>query len=337
MTTLHTHYDNLKVPRDASPAAIHAAYQLMQRRFGPEQHPGDAQLARKMAIISASYAVLSNPHQRALHDLWVAQNDADANEDTVPPSPPSIPSLWLHSEAPQQDHPTQPPQQQQQQQLQPQRERQPLAPPPRHTLPRVAAHSALSHLQRNWSLYALGAVVACLALVTAVPKSFLADDGNSSAAPGPLRGFPVPVLFAARYTRPATAPNGQPWPASAGHIDGYPQLNTGGALGITLDNSQNDADMFVKLVSLDGTPVQPVRHVYLPAFGRFTVEQLTAGRYDIRYRNLSTGALVRSLPVSVQPAAPAPDGTEPGPPSIALRKEASDNMPGQRLVEREFF
>ncbi len=325
MTTLHTHYDNLKVARDASPAAIHAAYQVMQRRFGPERHPGDAQAAHKMAIISASYAVLSNPHQRALHDLWVAQNDTYADEDTVPPR--SIPSMWLHSEAPQQDHPVQPP-----------RHHPQLAPAQRPPLPRAPAASALSHLQRNWSLYALGAVVACLALVTAAPKPFQSDD--NSAAPGPLRGFAVPVLFAARYTRPATAPNGRPWPGSAGYVDGYPQLNNGsGPLGITLDNSQNDADMFVKLVSLDSAPVQPVRHVYLPAFGRFTVEQLTAGRYDIRYRNLATGALVRSQPVSVQQAKQAtPESAEPAaPPSIALHKEASGNMPAQRLVEREFF
>lgn len=313
MTTLHTHYDNLQIARDAPPAAVHAAYQVMQRRFGPEHHPGDAQAARKMAIIDASYAVLSNPHQRALHDLWLAQNDAAAGEDTAPPS---TLSPWQHSEMPYQGHRAPP---------------QPL----RTTLPRAPAKGAWPHLQRNWSLYALGAVVACLALVTAVPKSFLADD--SSAAPGPLRGFPVPVLFAARYTRPATAPNGQPWPASAGPIDGYPQLNTGGPFSIVLDNSQNDSDMFVKLVSLDGTPVQPVRHVYLPAFGRLAVEQLTAGRYDIRYRNLATGALARSLPVSVQQTAPTADGTEPAPPSIALRKEASGNMPAQRLVEREFF
>jgi hypothetical protein len=328
VSTLHTHYDNLKVARNASPGAIDAAYQAMLGRFGPEHNPGDTLAARKMAIIQASYSVLSNPHQRALHDLWVAQND---DEEPAPPPPQTIPPLWMHSEVPLHYHQTQP---------------SPLPQPPqgRSVLPRMVEEDrSLSHLQRNWSLYALGIVVACLALVTEPAQPYLghgASSNSSSNSTSPLRGFPVPEFFAPRYTRPATAPNGRPWPASAGPIDGYPLLNDSGGLGLTLDNSQNSADMFIKLVSLGSNPPQPVRHLFVPAQGSLAVEQLTPGRYELRYRNLATGALVRSPPVSVQPA-PAQGAEAPARPlpaaTVLLRKEGDGSQPALKLSEREFF
>ncbi len=349
VTTLHTHYDNLKVARDASPAAIDAAYQAMVRRFGPGNHPGDSLAARKMAIVDTSYAVLSNPHQRALHDLWVAQND---DEDTAAalrrPPPSTIPPLWMHSEVPQHYHQTRP---------------LPLlhAPEPpvrrrrhrRSTLPPAHTAAPSSHLQRNWSLYALGAVVACLALVTASPKPLLGDDPGSAAASaaaapsGPLRGFAVPVFFApARYTRPATAPNGRPWPAAAGYVDGYPLLNNEGEGSLTVDNSSNDSDAFVKLVSQGGDQPQVVRHIYVPAFQRFTVDRLPPGQYDLRYRNLASGALARTPAVTVAAApqalpdggqAPHPTATGEAPLTVALYKEPQGKLPALRLAEKEFF
>ena len=47
------------------------------------------------------------------------------------------------------------------------------------------------------------------------------------------------------------APNSEPWPSFAGYIKGYQQLHTDGFSTITIHNSQNDSDVFVKLVSLD--------------------------------------------------------------------------------------
>ncbi|MES2611723.1 MAG: DnaJ domain-containing protein [Pseudomonadota bacterium] len=345
MTTLHTHYDNLKVARDAPPAAIDAAYQAMVRRFGPDNHPGDSLAARKMAIVDTSYAVLSNPHQRALHDLWVAQNDDEETAAALRRPPPStIPPLWMHSEAPQHYHQTRP---------------LPLHAPElparrrRHRRTTLApAHNTAtptSHLQRNWSLYALGAVVACLALVTASPKPFLGDGQGGASSSSPLRGFSVPVLFAPpRYARPATAPNGQPWPASAGYVDGYPLLNNDGEGSLTVDNSSNDSDAFVKLVSQGGGQPQVVRHIYVPAFQRFTVSRLAPGQYDLRYRNLASGALARTPAVTVAaaPPQPLPSSDQASLPpaageatalTVALYKEPQGRLPALRLAEKEFF
>ena len=38
----------------------------------------------------------------------------------------------------------------------------------------------------------------------------------------------------------------------------------------------------------------PVRQFYIPERSSFTLRKVTAGNYDIRYRDLSTGGLARS-------------------------------------------
>lgn len=69
------------------------------------------------------------------------------------------------------------------------------------------------------------------------------------------------------------APNSEPWPSFAGYIKGYQQLHTDGFSTITIHNSQNDSDVFVKLVSLDSAQAYPVRQFYIPAFGKFIFEE----------------------------------------------------------------
>ncbi|MCS6804710.1 MAG: DnaJ domain-containing protein, partial [Blastocatellia bacterium] len=41
MPKLHTHYDNLKVARNAPPEVIRAAYKTLSQRFHPDRNPGD--------------------------------------------------------------------------------------------------------------------------------------------------------------------------------------------------------------------------------------------------------------------------------------------------------
>lgn len=43
------------------------------------------------------------------------------------------------------------------------------------------------------------------------------------------------------------APNGEPWPAQSGYVDGFPIGNKGEELALTIDNSANAAPVFVKL------------------------------------------------------------------------------------------
>jgi hypothetical protein len=96
----------------------------------------------------------------------------------------------------------------------------------------------------------------------------------------------------------ATADNGASWPSGASYVRGDPQLNTNGLSKVTVDNSQNDSNVFVKLWSLDGQ--KSVRWFFIPARGSFTVRKLTAGSYDVRYCDLKSGQLAGSEKFTLQ-------------------------------------
>ena len=61
MKQFRTHYDNLKVARNAPLEVIRAAYKALSLRCHPDLNPGNADAARIMAIINTSYDVLSDP------------------------------------------------------------------------------------------------------------------------------------------------------------------------------------------------------------------------------------------------------------------------------------
>lgn len=103
---------------------------------------------------------------------------------------------------------------------------------------------------------------------------------------------PEPTIPA--YVRPATAPNGENWPTEAAYIKGYKKHNADGNSEITVDNSQNNSDIFAKLVCLDDPKAHPVRHIFIPAGGSFTMKKVRPGKYDLRYQDLGNGGLSKT-------------------------------------------
>jgi hypothetical protein len=131
-----------------------------------------------------------------------------------------------------------------------------------------------------WSILLIGVMV------------YFSQNSSESATSTPAAEKTSVVMQ--NYTRPLTAPNGQPWPISAGYIDGYDKLNTQGKSSITVDNTQNDSDVFVKLFALDTQQPYAVRHFFIPAYSSFTINKVNIGNYDVRYQDLGTGALSRT-------------------------------------------
>lgn len=154
------------------------------------------------------------------------------------------------------------------------------------------------------------------------PKPYVASQ-QPSAPPKP------------KYVRPATAPNGEAWPMQASYVKGYPQTHKNGYSKITVDNSQNDSDVFCKLISLDGPNAFPVQTFYIPAHGSFTMNNITAGSYDIRYRDLGSGHLSRSEPFSVEETRTY-DGVQFSNMTMTLYKVRNGNMQTYGLAEDEF-
>ena len=61
------------------------------------------------------------------------------------------------------------------------------------------------------------------------------------------------------YVKPSTAPNGSAWPTYASYVSNYPKLNINGLSSVTVDNTKNDSEVFVKLVSIKSNESHPVR------------------------------------------------------------------------------
>jgi|GEM_PF-5208675 len=83
MKKIHTHYDNLKVSRTAPVEVIRAAYKVLSQKHHPDKNTGNSDAGRIMAIINASYEVLSNEETRREHDLWIAKQELTAAQETV--------------------------------------------------------------------------------------------------------------------------------------------------------------------------------------------------------------------------------------------------------------
>ena len=276
MNKLRTHYDNLKVARDAPDFVIRAAYRTLSQKYHPDKHPGDARAVRVMALINQSYEVLSDPARRREHDAWIAREEFRLARQASPPSQPSSPP-------------------------QPGQAPKPAEPrsnvfmglllwPPRQVLGILRAAPGLSFLALLIGGFWLWGALAPDRPPPPGPKPYQVQ--------APARPALAPEKPA--YAKPAVAPNGSAWPAGAAYVAGYPVDNDDGHSNVTVDNTRNDADVFVKLVSLAGETAYPVRQFYIPAGSKFTMNEVTAGTYDIRYQDLDMGGLSRSEPFEVE-------------------------------------
>lgn len=77
MKKIRTHYDNLKVSRDAPPEVMRAAYKSLAAKYHPDKNKNSPRSQRAMKIINESYSVLSDPEKRKIHDAWIADNEAE--------------------------------------------------------------------------------------------------------------------------------------------------------------------------------------------------------------------------------------------------------------------
>jgi hypothetical protein len=86
---------------------------------------------------------------------------------------------------------------------------------------------------------------------------------------------------------PPVAPNGEPWPAQSGYVEGFPVGNKGADMQLTLDNSSNASAVFIKVYDLERR--SNVRYAYVQPHDKLVVDQLSNGKYEIRYQNLNLG------------------------------------------------
>ncbi len=96
MKTLHTHYDNLKVARDAPPDIIRAAYKTLCKKFHPDHHQNNPTMTKTFQLISVAYHVLSDPTLRQEHDAWIAKEEARLTKESAQVKPTQKKTIRSH-------------------------------------------------------------------------------------------------------------------------------------------------------------------------------------------------------------------------------------------------
>ncbi len=385
MQKVYTHYDNLKVSRNAPLEVIRAAYKALSQINHPDRNSDNPDASKIMAIINASYEVLSNPIKRKEHDFWIAEKESAKTEKNIP----SENSNPVKPEQKKSDS--------------------------------AYFIKIILHIARYWAFYVVVVIVILLnfdnnptpsqqeakpyisnptpEIEASTTLDAAAKSRRSDEAPSPYqaeldkidkkyprniadqspeiksanpRGEKILGLYSELYpdkkeqvkqsagvfdefdkeyansTRKVesvrvpsankelmSAPNGEAWPAIAGYVKGYKKLNAKGLSSVTVDNSQNDSNVFVKLVSLNGTKAYPTRQFYIPAYGKFTVNKVTSGSYDVRYRDLSNGGLSRSESFKLEEVNTG-EGTQFSNITMTLYKVQNGNMQTYGLSEVEF-
>ncbi|MGC3989163.1 MAG: hypothetical protein QM796_05660 [Chthoniobacteraceae bacterium] len=166
---------------------------------------------------------------------------------------------------------------------------------------------------------------------SAISQSATPTPGIAPASPSPADDSPVTA-----YVRPLLAPNGRVWPTAPSYLPGYDVQAQGGLSSVVVDNTQNDSDLFVKLVSLDGDEPTAVRYSYIPAGGQFTFESVATGRYDLRYQDLTHGGYSKTGEFTLEETKSDDGGTNYSDIHLSLSTLANGNQQMQTISPSEF-
>ncbi|MFD2273905.1 J domain-containing protein [Undibacterium arcticum] len=285
---MHSHYDNLKVARNAPVEVVRAAYKALSQRYHPDKNPDQKHAAHVMALLNNAYEVLSDPGKRQEHDDWIATAEAEL---------------------------------QAQERLR-RRVGQHHAPPLVLPVRRDGSWSRLVHDRPWWCAPALCLGIgiglgwlgsALLPAHTAVLAS-LARQPAIVPRPAALAGTNADsviavisrVQIAAVGDPCAAAPGNAPWPQHSTYLDGYPIASGGGNTRVIVDNAGNDAAILVQLFDLAGQ--RSVRHAFVLPRQQFTMDNLASGNYELRYQNLYSASMPRpdcaSAPAASSAASP---------------------------------
>lgn len=70
MPNVHSHYENLKVARDAPPEVIRAAYKVLAQKWHPDRN-ASPEATEQMRLLNGAYEALSDPIRRHHYDEWL--------------------------------------------------------------------------------------------------------------------------------------------------------------------------------------------------------------------------------------------------------------------------
>lgn len=272
-----THYDNLKVSEKAPLDVIKAAYRVLSMRWHPDRNPNDPRAGKIMGILNAAYEVLSDPVKREQYDAKLAASRRPST--TTPATNFTSTSTWTP------------------------RSRRPFSfgmvlRSIRWRVPGwesvcaaaliVGIGALVVHTITHHDSTETAEPVATTATTSAEPATVGQDTVIGEAVPQPQES----PAFDLRLTNPL---NGHAWPKKASYLAGFEKLATDGYSSVTVDNSKNTSDVFLKLVSVEfGAHSKVVRVCFIPRRATFTFARISPGRYELRYQEVEDGVCLKT-------------------------------------------
>lgn len=297
MRRLHTHYDNLKVARDAPTEVIKAAYRALAQRYHPDVNPSP-EAARVMRVLNEAWAVLGDPAARRRHDEWIESQlvDEAIAEALAAQGQQHSTSTQAAAETSTLREGVHPP----------------ASPTPVNPLINLNDWLGTPTGRR----FALGTIAAAGLLVwlwiTSSPPTSIASSPSprgseqvahrtpqsslGDLAPPASIEMPIPP----RLALDRWSPNGKAWPTTAAYVDGMPRRASGGLSKLTIDNTNGGTDVHIKLCSFAVERCTGLRNVFVPQGSSFTMANIAPGAYDLRYRDLASGQIAKSEEIKLK-------------------------------------
>jgi curved DNA-binding protein CbpA len=391
---VRTHYEILKITRDAPLEVVRAAYRALTLKYHPDRHAADAQAGvdatEMMALLNSAYDVLSDPIKRQEYDEWIVGLElrpARSRSQKRSPRPDWISapgagdaafssrlllafgrfrhywvfylfalaaiflgSLWyerLYLHRSKALTPLASAMSAAREDPGPPREPSLFARPPERKPVETHEPPALPPETERPVTPARPPAHPGHAAAKPVPPR---EPAPEREAPKPVAKEPAPrvqkkvvepqepaqsAAAGEAYTRPATAPNGEAWPPSSDYVAGYLQRNTNGLSQVVIDNSKNNSDTYVKIVSVGDAEPKVVRNIFILAGDRFTAGSFKAGTYELHYQNLESGTLIRSETFALEESAIS-SGTRYSTVTLTLRAQPDESMNSFALSRDQF-
>ena len=347
---IRTHYDNLKVSRDAPPEVIRAAYKSLTQKYHPDRNP-DPQAAKIMLHLNEAYEVLSDPEKRDNHDKWIRFEEWKAAHRVDPKK--------------EQPQPQPQPQPQASDPLNPWREAKPeKAASTNKKMPRwiflllsiiLIPVNCIAFVLRHIN-YFVFIVIAGIA-ITLVNTHYLSQPkreyqlppeqnnkvleyvDREAKATAVARAEAEKVNLAKPKAPPmcspemTKAPNGQSWPARAAYVGPITRAN--GYSTITIDNAKGSSNIYIKLARPADGKSSGIREAYIPAGSTFKMNKIEPGNYVIKYKDIMNGCNSKSDPFEVEQIQTA-QGVQYSEISLTIYTMLNGNMDFERLPENAF-
>jgi len=266
---VHSHYENLRVGRNAPPEVIRAAYRALCQLHHPDLNSKDVDSNRKLAIINRAYETLIDSEKRREHDEWIEDQEWEPDEDEI-------------AEEDSQSNPEQ---------------------CRDESSTNTAATAGMRWTWRpNQLILWIGLVTGGMVLAYYPWENY--SRSNVLVYPQVQnRTFdesipPTPSLTTAgkqntfggtptASRRLEFAPNGRSWPAQTGYLRGYPILHQQGNSTIRINNTSGIENWNTKLVSVESDGLYDVRYLLMKTGDEFILKDVLAGKYELHFQSLA--------------------------------------------------